>query len=259
MPVRIFANKAAVACLGVSSCHALVFIAYDYFLPLYFQSVLGLAPTTSGLLLFALVIPLSITSTATGFFVKKTGSSRSAIWFGLAVMPVGTGLFIAFDAHIVWAKVIVFQIVAGTGAGPLFQSPLIALQTHLSPGDVAPGTSGMTFLRSLCTSISIVLGGVILQQGLGSETFLTHSTADGGDSELNNATYMCALKNIWIFYTVLCGVGVLISLFVPGRLEEKKSSGRGVEKTSESNEMRHDDKTGDGIGVDSSSNQNSKA
>lgn len=223
VPVKIFANKATMACLGGSSCHALVFIAFDYFLPLYFQSVLALSPITSGLLLFALVIPVSIMASATGFYMKKTGSFRSAMWFGLAVMTLGTGLFTAFDAHIVWPKVVIFQIIAGTGAGPLFQSPLIALQTHLKPSDMAPGTSGMTFLRSLCTSISIVVGGVILQQGLEADTFWSHGTADDDDSGLDRATYMSALRNMWIFYTVVCGVGLIISLFVPGRLPDDQS------------------------------------
>jgi hypothetical protein len=44
-------------------------------------------------------------------------------------MTLGFGLFIDFDVNSSWAKIIVYQIVAGIGVGPNFQAPLIALQS----------------------------------------------------------------------------------------------------------------------------------
>lgn len=222
--VKIFATRATLLCLGVSACHAIVFIAFDYFLPLYFQRVIGLRPIRSGLLLFALVIPLSIMASATGFYLKKTGNFKLAMWSGLGIMTVGTGLFISFDAHIVWAKLVVFQFIAGLGAGPVFQSPLIALQTHLKSSDMAPGTSGMTFLRSLCTSISIVIGGVLLQHGLGEHSFLAHGEKSDASSADRKDIYVLALRNMWVFYTVVCALGLGLSLMVPGRLAVRNDS-----------------------------------
>ena len=221
VPVKIFATRATMATLGVAACHAIVFIAYDYFLPLYFQSVLGLVPITSGLLLFALVVPMSIMASATGFFVKRTGAFRLAMWFGLGVMTLGTGLFISLDAHIVWAKVIIFQIIAGVGAGPLFQSPLIALQTHLKPSEMAPGTSGLTFLRSLCTSVSIVVGGVLLQHGLDSQTFLSNREDGPTSTAVSKGVYVSALGDMWIFYTLICGLGLFFALLVPRKVQHE--------------------------------------
>jgi hypothetical protein len=112
VPIHIFKNLSNVASLGTGFCHSFVFIAYDYFLPLYFQVVLGFSPILSGLCIFSLVLPLSAVTTGTGFFVARTGNYRYAIWFGLVIMTIGTGLFISFDSRTVWWKIIVFQIIA---------------------------------------------------------------------------------------------------------------------------------------------------
>lgn len=59
------------------------------------------------------------------------------IWFGMTMMTIGFGLFINFDVHSSWAKIIIYQIIAGIGVGPNFQAPLIALQS-LVPVSLLP-------------------------------------------------------------------------------------------------------------------------
>lgn len=52
-------------------------------------------------------------------------------------MTLGFGLFIDFDVNSSWAKIIVYQIVAGIGVGPNFQAPLIALQSLVPVSQLA--------------------------------------------------------------------------------------------------------------------------
>jgi hypothetical protein len=73
----------------------------------------------------------------TGIFIKKTGKYLPLIWFGMFMMTLGFGLFIDFGVNSSWAKIIVYQIIAGIGVGPNFQSPLIALQS-LVPVSLPP-------------------------------------------------------------------------------------------------------------------------
>lgn len=129
MPLDIFAKRSNLAALGVGFLHAFVFISGSYFLPLYFQAVLGATPILSGVYLLPQAISLSVLSAMTGIFIKKTGQYLPMIWFGMTTMTLGFGLFIDLDVNSSWAKIIMYQIVAGTGVGPNFQSPLIALQS----------------------------------------------------------------------------------------------------------------------------------
>jgi MFS family permease len=129
MPLSVFSKRSNIAALGTCFCHAFVFIPANYFLPLYFQAVLGATPILSGVYLLPTAIALSIFSILTGIVIRKTGQYLAAIWFGMTLMTIGTGLFIDLRADSSWAKIIIYQAIAGIGVGPNFQAPLIALQS----------------------------------------------------------------------------------------------------------------------------------
>lgn len=163
MPLRLFKHPSNVAALGVCFCHGFVFIAASYYLPLYFQAVLGATPLLSGVYLLPFALSLSLTSAVTGIFIKKSGKYLPPIYFGLAVMTLGFGLFINLPRKPTWSKIIIYQIIAGIGVGPNFQSPLIALQTLVKKADIATATATFGFTRNLSTSISVVVGSVVFQ------------------------------------------------------------------------------------------------
>jgi hypothetical protein len=129
MPLDLFSKQSNLAALSTCFFHAYVFIAGNYFLPLYFQAVLGATPILSGVYLLPQAVALSFMSMFTGIFIKKTGKYLPLIWCGMALMALGFGLFIDLDVNSSWAKIIIYQIIAGIGVGPNFQSPLIALQS----------------------------------------------------------------------------------------------------------------------------------
>ncbi|KAA6415833.1 MAG: major facilitator superfamily transporter [Lasallia pustulata] len=166
MPLRLFKRRSNIAALVVCFTHGMTFIAGSYFLPLYFQAVLGASPILSGVYLFPFVISLSLSSAAVGIFIRKTGQYLPPIYFGLFFMTLGFGLYIDLPAHPSWARIILYQIIAGLGVGPNFQSPLIALQSLVQPKDIATATATFGFTRNLASSISVVLGGVIFQNGM---------------------------------------------------------------------------------------------
>jgi hypothetical protein len=159
----MFKHRSAIASLGVCFCHGIVFISGSYYLPLYFQAVIGATPLLSGVYTLAFALSLSLSSVATGIFIKKTGNYLPPIWFGMTFMVLGWGLFIDLDSKANWAKIFLFQIVAGIGIGPNFQAPLIALQNFVPPRDIATATATFGFIRSLATAIGVVIGSVVFQ------------------------------------------------------------------------------------------------
>jgi Na+/melibiose symporter-like transporter len=241
VPMRVFAGTSNIAAVSTAFFHSFVFIAYDFFLPLYFQVVLGASPIHSGLYLFALVLPLSAMSAGTGIFIKRTGKYRLAAWVGTLIMTLGTGLFIDFPSRTVCWKVIVFQIIAGVGAGPLFLAPMMALQHHLRKEDIAAGTSAFTFLRSISTSISIVVGGVVLQRGgLKGGSLATTSHRLHREQSVQAAPgYTSALANMWIFYTAACGL-MIVSAFLIGK---HKDAGPALDPFDSSKEVKTGEKS----------------
>ena len=185
MPLRLFKKRSNIACLGVCFCHGYVFIAGSYYLPLYYQAVLGATPLLSGVYLLPFALSLAIVSAMTGIFIKKTGKYLPPIWFGLVLMTIGYGLFIDLDVDANWAKIIIFQIVAGIGVGPNFQSPLIALQSTVAPGDIATATATFGFTRNLSTAISVVIGSVVFQNQMVKKYHTTSGRTGHSSSQLN--------------------------------------------------------------------------
>ncbi|KAL8649126.1 MAG: hypothetical protein Q9210_004586, partial [Variospora velana] len=135
-------------------------------MPLYFQSVESASPIRSGVLTLPFILSETFMGITVGVLIHKTGRYLELMWFGTFLMTIGFGLFIHLDAASSLAQIIGFQVVAGLGSGLLFEPPLIAIQAHVSQADTATATATFGFILNLATSISVVLGGVIFQNGM---------------------------------------------------------------------------------------------
>ena len=82
----------------------------------------------------------------------------------MALLTIGTGLFMLLPSTVEWGRIAPFEIIAGLGAGPIFQSPLLALHANIHPKDIATGTATFAFVRQLFGGIGLVIGGVIFQK-----------------------------------------------------------------------------------------------
>lgn len=208
LPTRsLFGSLTNIAALLVMVLHSFIFISYDYFLPLYFQVGLGFSPIRSGVTLFALVLPLSAATLASGYGVRRTRNYLVALWAGAALMTLGTGLLIdlgAPPAHL--TKIVLYLVVVGLGAGPLFQAPLVALQSHVVAEDAAAAASASAFLRSLANAVSIVVGTVLLQNGLHGRSITDTTTPP--------TVFAAAVRRMWIFYTAVAAVLLVCTIFV---------------------------------------------
>lgn len=244
IPLYMFRSRNAVASYTFAFCHAFVFMSGSYWLPLYFQSVVQADSLMSGVYLLPYVLSLSFVSGGVGWYIKKTGLYKWPIMGGMTITILGFGLFIDLGSDVNWAKIIVFQIVAGIGIGPNFQSALIALQTNVEPRDIGSATSSFSFLRQMGTSISVVVGGVIfnnemqkqydtLASELGpelAEKLSGHNAAantqlvgrlGGRDGDVARAAYWNALRTMFIVYTCFAALGLFVSFFiVQGKLSK---------------------------------------
>ncbi|KAF2270541.1 multidrug resistance protein fnx1 [Lojkania enalia] len=244
MPLSLFSKRSNLAALGVCFFHAYVFISGSYFLPLYFQAVLGATPILSGVYLLPTALSLSLLSAFTGIFIRKTGQYLPAIWFGMVLMTIGFGLFIDLSAHSSWAKIIVYQIIAGIGVGPNFQSPLIALQSLVPKRDIATATATFGFTRNLGSAVSIVVGSVVfqnemvskqgaLQAALGPQLASTFSGDSAGanvgvidslsdsQKEVAQQAFADSLSTMWIVYVAFSGCGLLVSFLITRNVLQK--------------------------------------
>lgn len=244
IPTRLFKYRSNVACLCVCFVHGFVFISGSYYLPLYFQASLGATPLLSGVYILAQSVSLSVASITTGIFIRKTGLYKPPIIIGLCLMTLGFGLFIDLDRNSSWAKIILYQVVAGLGVGPNFQAPLIALQTLVAPQDIAAAVGTFGFIRNIATAVSVVVGQVVFQNVLSSKSAqlareigpATANMLGAGNAGANVATvqnlpprqklavqtaYANSFMPMWIMYTCIAAVGVVAGLLITKQTLQK--------------------------------------
>lgn len=239
IPLDMFRDKSNLAALGVTAFHGLAFIPGEYYVPLYLQGVKGQSPVESGVLLVPLMVAMAIVGVLTGVAMHRTGRFRELMWVGTALLCLGNGMFIRLSPATSVGEMIGLTILFGCGSGMLFEPPLIAIQSRSKQEDVATATSTFSFCRSMSVSISVIIGGVVFQNSMDLESDrlsqaglpaemvealsgkeaaanvgLAGQLTDLRQQEAVKQAFAFALRNMWIMYTVLGGLGLLSSFFV---------------------------------------------
>jgi hypothetical protein len=182
-----------------------------------------------------------------GIIIHSTGRYLEVTYFGCALMLVGVGLYTTFTATTSIGMIIGIELVAGIGAGCLFEPPMIALHAFVSQDKTASATATLGFTRNVAQALSLVLGGVIFQNSMDLQVPLLtakgvpSSVTDllsGGAAAANvmivstipdvsqqlatREAFVWSLRNMWIFYTCLSAAALVSSLFIGKRkLDEK--------------------------------------
>lgn len=193
----------------------------------------------SGILVLPVIVVEASMGVTAGAVIHWTGRYLELIWIGTIFCAIGTGLYIDLTATSSLGEIVGFQIVTGIGGGLLFEPPLIALQNTASQEDTAAATATQGFIRNLATSIAVVIGGVVFQNSMSMRTPELRSTGlsdslaeklSGDNAAANIETiksiknpmqllavkqaYAWSMRNMWIFYTGIAGIGVIASAFI---------------------------------------------
>ncbi|KAB8242791.1 putative efflux pump antibiotic resistance protein [Aspergillus flavus] len=239
MPLKMLKHRSNIAVSLVTLFHGAVFIACEYWLPLYFQSAKQASPMRSGLMVLPLVLAEGVFSGISGWLIHRTGKYAEQIWIGTVLLTLGTGLFIRLNPTSPLVELIIFQVIGGAGSAILFAPPLIALQAMVAQDDTASATAMLGFIRTIAMSVSIVVGGVVFQNSMAGERSrleaaglmdeiveeLTGASAAASTEVIKTlndpskirtvaGAFSSSLQNMWIMYTCMAGVAVLASAFI---------------------------------------------
>lgn len=149
IPPRMFLNRTSALGLICTFIQSMLTMWRVYFLPVYFQAVVLVSISRSGVLLLPTIlvgVPAAIVS---GQVLAKYGKYKPIHIFGFAVATLASGLYINFDAKSSLAKIVIYQIIAGIGGGCLLTTMLPSVQAANPPKDVAAATSTWAFMRAL--------------------------------------------------------------------------------------------------------------
>jgi hypothetical protein len=137
-----------------------------YYVPIYFQAIVGVSAEHRGGLNLAYIIPISefssllssehaqLTDTAlgtiaTGGAIAATGQFTPFMIAGSALMTIAAGLISTFSVTSTTGARIGYQVLAGFGVGLCCQAPILAAQALAPPIDLAATTAMLLFFQTM--------------------------------------------------------------------------------------------------------------
>ncbi|OIW33468.1 major facilitator superfamily transporter [Coniochaeta ligniaria NRRL 30616] len=224
MPLRLFQAPHCPSMYAQSIMMGIGFYGNFFYMPIYFQSVLGYGALESGALILPLIISTSACSIGSGQFMSRVGRYMPCIAVGFCLWTLGTGLKCMFGQTTPLWVVIVVLIVEGLGIGLTLQPTLVGLLANSRSEDRAVCTGLRNFIRTIGGAFGLIISGAILSNTLSSQLsglpFISQDTISGltsstygldklgltaDEREMVLAVYMKGLHYIFIFYAACVG------------------------------------------------------
>ncbi|KAK7998428.1 hypothetical protein PG989_006468 [Apiospora arundinis] len=161
MPLHLFSSRITSAIFAITFLHGVVTIWALYFLPVYFQGVLGATPYRSGIMILPTILALLPAAIAGGLLLTKFGRYKPLIVVAFALLVIGFGLFSLLDEHSGTGAWVGFQVIESVGAGLAIPTLLPALLAPLTDADTALATGTWAFMRSFGVVWGVAIAGTV--------------------------------------------------------------------------------------------------
>lgn len=200
-----------------------------------------------------IVVVQALVGVGVGGIIYRYGWIRPIVWAGMALTTVGFGLFITLGPTTSLPSLVAIEVIAAMGIGAVFQAPLIAYQAAVDTADMAIATALFGFVRSLSTSVSVVIGGVVFQNTIqvysdklsavlgnaslagdfsaanATSSVLVVHTLDSLQQDAVKEMYVAGLREMWKMYAGIAGCGLVAALLMKKHtLAEPESEERSI-------------------------------
>lgn len=158
VPLRILQQRTVAACIFFNLTAGSSVVILIYYLPMWFQSALGVTALKSGFLNLPFVLSLVAGSIISGAMVTWVGYYMPFLVLSSILRSVGAGALTTLHPSSAKWEYILYQAVFGFGDGCGMQVPMIAVQTVLSEKDIPMGISVLIFAQTMGSAIFIAVG-----------------------------------------------------------------------------------------------------
>lgn len=129
-----------------------------YYLPFYFQSVLGTTARRSGVDTLPYLMSLLFTPMISGSLITIVGYYVPFMLVGSTLLTIGSGLLFSLSTHSSNGQLIAYQFLAAFGAGLCRQIGFSSVPLVLHPDDLATASALVAFCNSLGPTLAISIG-----------------------------------------------------------------------------------------------------
>lgn len=206
------------------------FFTLLYYLPMYFQVVLGVSAQESGIHNLAMIIAVTLGTIASGAYITSKGHFVPLMIGSGVISTIGAGLIFTLNIGSSPRKWIGYQVIAGLGLGVGFQIPIIATQATSSVADLSSATAMVLFCQTVGGAVFVsagqsALANVVLKKlPVYVPSVNPAQVFAAGSTELKNMfsavqlrgiqhAYMDGLHTAWAIAIASAGFALVVSLF----------------------------------------------
>ncbi|OAQ71903.1 MFS transporter [Purpureocillium lilacinum] len=203
IPTPVVRNRVVVAACVVAMSIMGTTILASYWMPIYFQTVRGKSPLTSGVNMLPNIIPSVVFGILTGFLIGKVGYYLPFAVVGGALTCVATGLLSILRPDSSTGYWIGVQFLLGAARGLVLQTSFISIPHATTPALVPTAVSMSIFCQYMGGAISLSLANVIFLSSLKSQLLID---APGVDPRLIIDAGAYSVRDVGIPEELLLGV-----------------------------------------------------
>ncbi|KAL5116714.1 hypothetical protein ACEQ8H_005326 [Pleosporales sp. CAS-2024a] len=158
MPPRLWKHRWLWATAAYQFFFMGSYIVLLYYLPIYFQSILGASPIRSGVDNLPLVLAASVFALVGGAIVMKTGRAQQVMVVGSGLTTVAMGLIYTLDIGSPTSKWVGYQLFVGIVMALAIMHGLSIVQANVTAEDISAVTANLLFFQTVGGAFSTSSG-----------------------------------------------------------------------------------------------------
>jgi len=170
LPLTVLGNPVVRCAALTGACNMGTLVGMTIFIPLYFEVVLHLSASQSGMALIPLMSATVVFSTITGRLMMHMEHYKRVPLAGLAIAIVALGPLAIWPGSMPIVLVLLLLTVVGAGLGTVFPISTVCLQNAVARSQMGVATGAANFFRALFSALVVAVLGAIVLGGLGGVT-----------------------------------------------------------------------------------------
>ena len=220
LPLTVLGNPVVRCAALAGACNMGTLVGMTIFIPLYFEVVLHLSASQSGMALIPLMSATVVFSTITGRLMMHMEHYKRVSLIGLAVAIFCLGPLAIWPGTMPIVVVLILLTIIGAGLGTVFPVSTVCLQNAVSRSQMGIATGAANFFRALFSALVVAVLGAIVLGGLGGVTGMSVEML-ARSSSANELSYA------FRFVFLACGLVLAFGLAFLISMEEKPLKGPG--------------------------------
>jgi len=167
-----------------------------YYLPQYFQVVLGYSPIRAGIFLIPFLVTQLLASWISGMIVSKTGHYRTIIYLGFSVWAIGCGCISTIRPASQQSLLVFYMLLSGAGAGQTLQTTTVAAQASVPRRDMSVVTAFRNFIRQLGGALTLAVPSTIVNNSLRTSMTQIHLSDPAISAIIDNPSILSSIDRL---------------------------------------------------------------